>query len=200
MKVERARLDTFTAGWPEDVCVSKEAIARAGFYWVGPGDRVRCVFCKNILRMWEDGDIPEAEHCKYFPRCPFVLTPLSCGNVPIETDDNNRLEEPSIVRRDHSPPPDSLDHDHQSVMQDQDQSGACATSKPPVCDTPGQFLMQENISLTYKLLCMMCKTRAKSNLLLPCRHLVACDECMPHLDACPACNGGFSKIQKVHRC
>ena len=61
LKRESVRLQTFTI-WAECAPVDKHLVARAGFYYIGPGDRVRCAFCYNVLRMWEDGDIPEREH------------------------------------------------------------------------------------------------------------------------------------------
>ena len=96
LKRESARLQTFTT-WAECAPVDKHLVARAGFYYIGPGDRVRCAFCYNVLRMWEEGDIPEQEHKKYFPRCPFVMSPLTCGNVLVE-DDHAPLPPPSVVQ------------------------------------------------------------------------------------------------------
>ena len=96
LKRESVRLQTFTT-WAECAPVDKHLVARAGFYYIGPGDRVRCAFCYNVLRMWEEGDIPEREHKKYFPRCPLVANPLFCGNVLVE-DDHAPLPPPSVVQ------------------------------------------------------------------------------------------------------
>ena len=84
MKHEHHRLATFS-DWPMDCPVSKEAVAKAGLYYIGPYDRVRCGFCYNVLKRWESGDIPQVEHKKYFPRCPFTLNPATCGNIPMTT-------------------------------------------------------------------------------------------------------------------
>ena len=96
LKRESVRLQTFTT-WAECAPVDKHLVARAGFYYIGPGDRVRCAFCYNMLRMWEKGDIPEREHKRYFPRCPLVASPLFCGNVLVE-DDHAPLPRPSVVQ------------------------------------------------------------------------------------------------------
>ena len=92
MKHEDQRLATFS-DWPVDCPVSKEAVAKAGLYYIGPYDRVRCGFCYNVLKRWESGDVPQKEHKKYFPRCPFILNPDTCGNIPMVTTMTTTQEE-----------------------------------------------------------------------------------------------------------
>ena len=92
MKHEDHRLATFS-DWPVDCPVSKEAVAKAGLYYIGPYDRVRCGFCYNVLKRWESGDVPQKEHKKYFPRCPFILNPDTCGNIPMVTTMTTTQEE-----------------------------------------------------------------------------------------------------------
>lgn len=43
--------------------------------------QVQCAFCTGIICRWEEGDIPEAEHRRHFPACPFLLG-QPVGNVP----------------------------------------------------------------------------------------------------------------------
>ena len=107
LKRESVRLETFTT-WATDAPVDKHIIAKAGFYYIGPGDRVRCAFCYNVLRMWEEGDIPEREHKKFFPRCPFVSNALTCGNIPVEHD-YDPLPPPSLIQP-RLPPSSELPH------------------------------------------------------------------------------------------
>lgn len=38
----------------------------------GTGDTCQCHMCGGILSGWEDEDIPEDEHKKWFPKCPLV--------------------------------------------------------------------------------------------------------------------------------
>ena len=69
MKKEVNRLHTFR-DWPKYCSfVSAEDLAKAGLYYIGPGDRVRCVYCLNILKMWEEGDDPQTEHDRENPEC-----------------------------------------------------------------------------------------------------------------------------------
>lgn len=91
MKREKVRLLTYH-NWPLDNPVLPKDLARAGFYFVGPYDRVKCAFCQNVLRNWVTGDNTEEEHAHYYPDCPFVLgqsagiQARNVGNVPGEYD------------------------------------------------------------------------------------------------------------------
>ncbi|KAM9296578.1 baculoviral IAP repeat-containing protein 7 [Gastrophryne carolinensis] len=80
MRRERRRLRSFFHKWRG--AVSPQLLARAGFFYVGPADRVRCFCCGGVLRSWEPGDHPAGEHRKFFPSCPFVLG-REVGNVPL---------------------------------------------------------------------------------------------------------------------
>ncbi|XP_040291513.1 baculoviral IAP repeat-containing protein 7 isoform X2 [Bufo bufo] len=80
MRCEASRLRTFTM-WPGPSTMSPRDLAKAGFYYLGPGDRVRCFCCGGVLRCWEPGDHPQGEHRKFFPSCPFMLG-REVGNIP----------------------------------------------------------------------------------------------------------------------
>ncbi|XP_078693584.1 baculoviral IAP repeat-containing protein 7-like isoform X2 [Branchiostoma floridae x Branchiostoma belcheri] len=77
---EQARLDTYR-DWPRDCPVRPAELARAGFYSLHDGDRVRCFVCYRVLRQWCAGDDPLEEHRKHYPDCPFVKGE-EVGNVP----------------------------------------------------------------------------------------------------------------------
>ncbi|XP_013399962.1 baculoviral IAP repeat-containing protein 7-like [Lingula anatina] len=79
---ESDRLATFV-NWPSGARVRPRDLARAGFFYVGTGDRVQCAFCEGILRNWEPGDQPLQEHRRHLSTCPFVLG-LEVGNIPLE--------------------------------------------------------------------------------------------------------------------
>lgn len=71
-RAEIYRLESFK-NWPCQSKVRKEDLARNGFYYLGDGDRVQCVFCNVILSCWEKGDNVIAEHRRHSKNCPFVL-------------------------------------------------------------------------------------------------------------------------------
>uniref|UniRef100_K7G2E2 RING-type E3 ubiquitin transferase n=1 Tax=Pelodiscus sinensis TaxID=13735 RepID=K7G2E2_PELSI len=71
-ETEAVRLTTLE-NWPPYTDLYPEHLARAGFFYTGQGDTVRCFYCDGSLRNWELGDDPWREHAKWFPRCEFLL-------------------------------------------------------------------------------------------------------------------------------
>ncbi|CAL8259026.1 baculoviral IAP repeat-containing protein 7 [Gadus morhua] len=80
MEAEDARLTTFH-NWPPGASVQPDVLSRAGFFYTGHGDNVKCFFCDGGLRNWEPGDDPWQEHAKWFPRCEFLLRSRGQGYV-----------------------------------------------------------------------------------------------------------------------
>ncbi|XP_057347160.1 baculoviral IAP repeat-containing protein 3 isoform X2 [Manis pentadactyla] len=74
MNTEKARLLTFQM-WPLTF-LSPADLAKAGFYYIGPGDRVACFACGGKLSNWEPKDDAMSEHLRHFPKCPFLENQL----------------------------------------------------------------------------------------------------------------------------
>ncbi|KAG7323198.1 hypothetical protein KOW79_012900 [Hemibagrus wyckioides] len=72
MEPEDMRLTTFSS-WPSSSSIQPDTLARAGFFYTGHSDNVKCFFCDGSLRNWEPGDDPWQEHAKWFPRCEFLI-------------------------------------------------------------------------------------------------------------------------------
>ncbi|NXA80308.1 BIR7B protein, partial [Thryothorus ludovicianus] len=72
MVTEEMRLSTFE-NWPQNSSVHPEQLARAGFFYTGRGDVVRCFYCDGGVRSWSFGDDPWREHAKWYPECEFLL-------------------------------------------------------------------------------------------------------------------------------
>ena len=97
-KHERARLESFsTDSWPSNAPVTVQDLAKAGFYYLGNGDRVRCYYCSGVLYGWADGDTAIGEHRKHFPQCEFVqrydtitatTSPESCIQLNTHVNDD----------------------------------------------------------------------------------------------------------------
>ncbi|KAM9357281.1 E3 ubiquitin-protein ligase XIAP [Symphorus nematophorus] len=68
-----SRLDSFR-GSSLAQQVSAERLARAGFYFTGHADRVRCFSCQRTVENWCRGDTPVERHKEVSPSCRF----LSC--------------------------------------------------------------------------------------------------------------------------
>lgn len=82
MRREGDRIRTFQE-WPADAAVAPADLAKAGFFFLGPGDAVQCFCCGGILRCWMQGDTPGDEHRRHFPTCCFVLG-RAVGNIPLQ--------------------------------------------------------------------------------------------------------------------
>ncbi|XP_003472801.3 baculoviral IAP repeat-containing protein 3 [Cavia porcellus] len=74
MGTEKARLLTYQM-WPLTF-LSPTDLAKAGFYYIGPGDRVACFACGGKLSNWEPKDDAMSEHRRHFPHCPFLENQL----------------------------------------------------------------------------------------------------------------------------
>ncbi|KFQ46282.1 Baculoviral IAP repeat-containing protein 7-B [Nestor notabilis] len=72
MVTEEARLLTFR-NWPRYAGVHPEDLARAGFFYTGQRDVVRCFYCNGGVRSWSFGDDPWWEHARWYPGCDFLL-------------------------------------------------------------------------------------------------------------------------------
>ncbi|XP_042538921.1 baculoviral IAP repeat-containing protein 2 [Dipodomys spectabilis] len=88
MSTEEARVLTYN-GWPLSF-LSPLELARAGFYYIGPGDRVACFACGGKLSNWEPKDDAMSEHRRHFPHCPFLENSLetlrfSISNLSMQT-------------------------------------------------------------------------------------------------------------------
>jgi len=47
-------------------------MAKDGFFFVGPEDRVRCAFCRLEITHWSSTDVVHEEHIKFNAACPFL--------------------------------------------------------------------------------------------------------------------------------
>lgn len=68
-----ARLDSFKE-WPAKLSLQPADLARAGFYYLGIQDMIRCYICDGILLNLDY--TPIEDHAKWFPECPRSLNPM----------------------------------------------------------------------------------------------------------------------------
>uniref|UniRef100_A0A4X2KY30 Baculoviral IAP repeat containing 2 n=1 Tax=Vombatus ursinus TaxID=29139 RepID=A0A4X2KY30_VOMUR len=89
MSTEEARFLTYQT-WPLTF-MSPSDLAKAGFYYIGPGDMVACFACGGKLSNWEPKDDAMSEHERHFPNCPFLRNQIqeasrfSVSNVSMQT-------------------------------------------------------------------------------------------------------------------
>jgi len=73
-RLELDRLKTFQIlHWPFSAQAHPIDLAKAGFYYTGIIDAVKCPWCGVIVMEWKIYDNPLVEHQRYGPRCPFVI-------------------------------------------------------------------------------------------------------------------------------
>lgn len=85
LKSETARLQTFI-DWPLEWLKPSE-LAAAGFYYMRTKDHCACIFCAQIIGMWEKNDNPRQEHERHSPHCPFIRG-QNVGNIAINPKNN----------------------------------------------------------------------------------------------------------------
>jgi len=69
-RMHYARLESFK-DWPQS-SQSPADLAKAGFYYFGVKDMVKCFFCNGGLKDWTAGDDPYQDHVRWFPKCQFI--------------------------------------------------------------------------------------------------------------------------------
>eukprot|EP00057_Strongylocentrotus_purpuratus_P003562 XP_003726898.1 PREDICTED: baculoviral IAP repeat-containing protein 7-A [Strongylocentrotus purpuratus] len=82
MTFEEERIKTFKA-WSKTCQVTPDSLAKAGFFYVGIFDRVKCFSCGGQIEGWEEGDTAMDEHKKMYPHCRMVKN-QDKRNVTIE--------------------------------------------------------------------------------------------------------------------
>lgn len=78
----QTRLDSFK-DWPATLSQQPADLAKAGFYYFGIKDMVKCFFCNGGLKNWDHNDDPYQDHVRWFPGCQFIRQLM--GHEYIET-------------------------------------------------------------------------------------------------------------------
>lgn len=65
------RLQTFE-NWPKQITPDKFSLAKAGFYYTGNSDKVRCFACGVGVMSWDLGDDAWKEHARWSGNCVFL--------------------------------------------------------------------------------------------------------------------------------
>lgn len=90
---EKARLESFSSyEWPHNKkFINVKTMAKTGLYFTGERDLVACAFCNVQIKDWKYDDDPVLDHHKYSRKCPFLIGPNRCFNIPIGK--GNKVEE-----------------------------------------------------------------------------------------------------------
>lgn len=66
--------------------ISYQSLATSGFFYDGPGTRVRCFHCNGVLNWFEPYDIPLIKHAQHYPSCQFATRALQMELMPRNDD------------------------------------------------------------------------------------------------------------------
>ena len=208
-KIER--LHTFLGKWSKSHVVKPEDLAENGFYYTGDRDKVACVYCRVKLLNWRAGDNPCTEHFKYSPNCVLsrnIGLQTKTGDMIASTKNRHSEESPNISRF-------ALSVIRQ-LGYDEDLIATALLRLERQCTSAKEIGSQELLETIFKLqdelsvgncqlgdsefikikkentrlkaLCKYCHRKPANMLLLPCRHLSACESCKPRLSQCPICH------------
>jgi hypothetical protein len=194
MTKEADRLVTYEINWYDDLPVTAAALAKAGFYYIGPHDRVQCAFCKEKMYNWVQDDIPIDEHRRHFPDCPFVQLMENENPPPVNNDDKKaRLEKSGV---------DCSGKNTQGVVAAAECS-ATTISSSSTTTLPKSVKLENNDEITTEegylkikrenellksaLICNICMIEKVMYTFLPCGHLCTCLSCGEQVSHCPLC-------------
>ncbi|XP_075294562.1 baculoviral IAP repeat-containing protein 7 isoform X2 [Opisthocomus hoazin] len=197
MVTEEMRLSTFQH-WPQYTDMHPEQLARAGFFYTGQSDVVRCFYCDGGVRNWSFGDDPWREHAKWYPWCEFLLrsrgrefvssvqesfssTLVSPRDSWDQTEQDSPASQGAVQRETET---SHSREETQSVQQKESDESGMSTEEQLRC------LQEERM-------CKVCMDRDVSVVFVPCGHLVACGECALNLRLCPICRAVIRGIVKT---
>ncbi|KAL8563069.1 hypothetical protein ACOMHN_033725 [Nucella lapillus] len=214
MAVAQVRIQTFT-NWQHEGSHPAARMAEAGFYYTGHADLVRCFYCRGGLKTWEQSDQPWVEHCRWFPRCPYVRLAKGQRFVDIVqrmtiSNNNDGTIKPTIREEQVTEEVQKMEEEEsrnlaQASGQMVDSASAVDTEDPyqevlareglgPDADIDDDTLQELSSRLEEEAeearnvtLCKMCQAEEVTVLFLPCGHLVACAMCAPALRTCAIC-------------
>ncbi|XP_067302843.1 baculoviral IAP repeat-containing protein 7 isoform X3 [Pseudorasbora parva] len=161
MESEDNRLSTYH-NWPTGASVQPDTLARAGFFYTGHGDNVKCFFCDGGLRNWEPGDDPWQEHAKWFPQCEYLLQ--SRGREYVSNIQQSYFNMNERV------------------------GGSLSSTAGNIASVQSDLSPEEQLrQLQEERTCKVCMDKLVSMVFIPCGHLVVCTDCATSLRHCPIC-------------
>ncbi|XP_033740533.1 baculoviral IAP repeat-containing protein 2-like [Pecten maximus] len=90
------RLASFT-DWPSQLKQQPRQMSKAGFFYIGVGDKVQCYWCGTVLKDWEPTDDPVLEHIRWSATCSWMV--ILKGEKVIQEIINSQSSENLTVRQ-----------------------------------------------------------------------------------------------------
>lgn len=170
---EAARLSSY-ADWPCRMKQKPEAMADAGFFYTGTGDKTVCYYCGGGLKDWEDDDDPWEQHARWFQTCHYVK--LVKGEEFI-----NKINAKPAERKE-EPEPKA-----QEVISGPVKSSVSAYD----CSSSSSDKNESR-------LCKICFAAERNICFVPCGHVVACPKCALSVQQCPMCRQQFTSTMRLY--
>ena len=206
-KIESNRLASFKGNWSKGVCIQPIELAKAGFYYIGPKDRVRCAWCKNSLRNWEPGDTAFGEHFRHYgDRCSFVQSREKTCQIVRDIGYNSEIVQRAFNRLAAN---SSLELNVTNLLEtlfnlEFDRRAENTVAENTVVENTvventvventvagnshkSSLISKENRQLKERNLCKICLDNEICILFIPCRHVATCEECADAIKQCPIC-------------
>jgi len=165
-----SRILSFGNVWTSK-CQTPTDLAKCGFYYAGEEDRTRCYYCGIGIKNWACDDNPWMEHAIYSPKCSFLQLNKHRCKFTLTT-----LHEKSDTEQ--------LFVDLNEKMNEE--------NGPTTQDSLTYEVVHQNI-------CRICLVNEARYMLLPCRHLSYCIECVASLSKCAICREAPNAILKVFK-
>jgi len=182
----QARLRTFQ-GWPRGLSQRPEELAKAGFYYEGRADHVKCFSCDGGLCSWEPEDSPEIEHRKWFPDCAFVSLNLPSTQTQTRTSSNSVINHHELT---------NLKEQSENI---ENNSKIEITSVEEKISDPKEIKLKKEIQrLRDDRLCKICLNDEATVVFLPCGHLSSCTACASALKDCPVCRAQIQGLIRAY--
>ena len=209
MREELSRLSSYIT-WTRVPSVLPVSLAKAGLYFIGPGDTVQCAFCNEKMAGWVCTGDPREIHAARFSRsCPFVMG-IATSNIPIHPKNVRKIlefvvsENPieraaAIVFATMSRLPTIRLLQYaigNAIVEGEDQlnvgvlpcsNGDEALEKDFEETMPPSTIEEEGLArgklslLLNSKKCKICFNEDIETILMPCRHLVCCIRCSAEL-------------------
>ena len=182
---EQARLKSFDF-WPPALRQQPHELMKAGFFYTGRSDQVKCFYCDGGLESWEPEDSPWGEHMKWFEDCAFFRMRKDeedmskTRNTSLENEmfgnHNINITKEAHLKKQCSEITSNLDIEIENKRITNRQSHLSPTVSRNLED-----LRKEVQILREERTCKICLEKEATILFLPCGHLASCVNCAPAL-------------------
>ena len=191
----------FIHNWPVGLTQTAQTLAKAGFFYAGKSDMVRCYQCGGGIFKWIPEEDPWIEHAKFYPTCEYLLLMRSKKFIE-KVQNNNKIRGKHIqednFKGDTSSNPSkvfSLEVNRATTPHLENTGISCMKN----LKERSKNLWQGTSNKTKdKYLCKICMAENCSIVFLPCGHCFTCKLCAASLEDCSICRCKINQFVKVY--